>query len=452
MLMAHRHFKSEAKEGMEEFVEFQKQRESWLHPYTLFRLLIREYEGNTNWGEWRPEHQSYPSAQRWLARHPNRHGYEELRDGYAFIQWIAWRQWTQVKAYAASKNVLLMGEISFGVSRCSADVWQHPELFDHEWFVGSQPINFFDTNKDSERWGQNWGLPAYRWENHRSTQFSWLKNRFEGARQFFHMCRIDHLRGYFRAYMFPWPGGPRHTEFSKLTEEAARQKTEGKLPRFVPAADDDPVGSKMNDLQGRELIQIMQQSAQEMYLIAEIMGELPVYMQKALDDLKLANLTFPQLERNSDRSLHPLHSFRKLSLVTYANHDHAPLAAYYLHLHEKAKANPNGESAKDLEQLLKFAQWTKPAPENLSDELLEALVRRLFQAPCQLAVLMSSDLFGILQRFNLPGSYGAETWSERLEFPLPEYSKHLVYKERIATAQRMIGESDRKPLTSLPAS
>ena len=120
---------------------------------------------------------------------------------------------------------MLMGEVSFGVGRGSSDVWGNPELFDLDWNLGSRPLTHFDTSKDAERWGQNWGLPAYRWENHRSTGFAWLRSRLEGERRFFHLCRLDHLRGYFRAYMFPWPGGARHSEYSNLAAEEAAFKT-----------------------------------------------------------------------------------------------------------------------------------------------------------------------------------------------------------------------------------
>lgn len=428
-----------------EFTRFQQEHAHWLNAYTLFRLLVREYEGNPNWTEWRPEHHSVAHAEAWLARHPEREKLEQVREAFAFVQWVAWRQWTQLRAHATEKNVMLMGEMSFGVGICSVDVWGHPELFDTAWHVGTRPISYFDTNKDSERWGQNWGLPPYRWENHRASGFTWLRERISGERQFFHVCRLDHLRGYFRAYMFPWPGGARHAEFATLTEDEARQRTGGLLPRFVPGPDEDPVAAKMNDLQGREIISVIQDAAQDMYLIAEIMGAMPDYMRQALEDLNVANLTFPQLERNPDRSLQPKESFRVLSLATYANHDHAPLAATYAHVHAQAAKDPSGPAATDLQNLLKLAGWQHPPPATLTDDLLAALVRSLFETPCELAVLMSSDLLGTPQRFNLPGSYGSDTWSERLEFPMGDYANHPVYGKRIATVARLIVETGRAP-------
>lgn len=451
LLAAHHQFRrthDAESELAREFDQFQKEEASWLREYTLFRLLIREYEGNSNWTEWRPEHQTVATAESWLARHGDRDRLEYLREGLAYIQWVAWRQWKAVREHADAKGVWLMGEMSFGVSRASVDVWANPELFDLDWNMGTRPIVYFDTNKDSERWGQNWGLPVYRWENHRSSGFQWLRCRVQSERQFFHICRLDHLRGYFRAYMFPWPGGARHAEFATLTVEEAKVRTGGKLPRFVPGPDEDPVAAKMNDLQGREIISVVREAAGEMYLFAEIMGNMPDYMRRALDDLAISSLTFPQLERNADRSLQAPSTFRVLSLAAYANHDHAPLAAYYSHLQQQVEKEQNATAAIDRANLLKLARWEGPPPLTLTDELLAGLQRALFETPCELAVLMTSDLLGTPLRFNLPGSYGAETWSERLEFPLAEYAQHPQYGKRIATATALIEQTGRAPVGS----
>jgi 4-alpha-glucanotransferase len=428
---------------MQEFEDFREQEKSWLLHYTLFRLLIREYEGNTEWLDWRPEHRTFQGAYDWLMQHPDREELDDIRDGYAYAQWIAHRQWDDVRVYAESRGIMLMGEMSFGVGRGSSDVWANPELFDLEWNLGSRPLTHFDTNKDAERWGQNWGLPSYRWENHRSKGFAWLRSRVEGERRFFHICRLDHLRGYFRAYMFPWPGGARHSEYSNLTDEEASLKTGGKLPRFVLGPDDDPQSARMNELQGRELIGVIREAAGPMELVAELMGEMPEYMSRALEELPLANLAFPQLEKFSGQKDPSKLLLRELSLVTYANHDNAPLAISYLHLQRAAVANPSGKEASELKWLLGFAGWTAEPPAELDDRLLVALQTALLATHCKLAVLMCSDLLGIPLRFNLPGSYGIETWCDRLDFPFSDLANHAIFGPRIATVRRLILEHDR---------
>ncbi len=433
---------AKAKDLTEEFEQFQEAQSSWLPRYTLFRLLIREYEGFTDWQAWRPDHRSFAGAVEWIGRHSDRTALERLRLGYAFIQWVAHRQWLEIRKYADERGVFLMGEISFGVGAGSADVWGWPELFDLDWSMGTQPLAHFDTSKDAEVWGQNWGLPAYRWENHRSTGFAWLRARVARQREIFHLCRLDHLRGYFRIYMFPWAGGARHAEFSTLTPEAAAVKAGGRLPRYLPGPDSDPVSARINEAQGLELISTIRDEAGPMELVAEIMGEMPDYMHRALEELPLANLAFPQLERRAaaDPASVPL---RELALATFANHDNAPLAATYLHLHGEAKRDPHGEAAAELEWLLGYAGWTEEPPESLDEGLLEALQRALLESRSRLAVLLSSDLLGLPTRFNLPGSYGIETWCERMPCPFPLLRDNSLFAKRIESVAHLIRGSGR---------
>ena len=442
LLASHRRFLARGGEGLaEEFDRFKKENAAWLDPYTLFRLLIWEYEGNANWTEWRPEHQTRAAAEVWLAHAAHRAALEQVRDGFAYIQWVAARQWAGVRAHAEARGVLLMGEMSFGVSRASVDTWERPELFDLEWSMGAQALGAFDTSKDSERWGQNWGFPPYRWENQRSEGFAWMRRRLAMEARVFHLCRIDHLRGYFRAYMLPWMGGAPHTEMSRLSLEEIRARTGGRLPRFVPGPDSDPVQAKVSALQGRELISVMQAAAGPMALVAELMADMAPYMRDVLEDLEMPSLSFPSLDRGIDRELLPIDSLRPLSLATYATHDHAPLAVQYASLVSRAAASPAGTA--ELEGFLRMVGWKGKPPETLDGPLLEASQKALLRTPCVLAAFLTSDMLGIPQRFNLPGSYGAGTWAERLEGSLADCLRHPLFGPRLATLKRLIAESGR---------
>ena len=56
---------------------------------------------------------------------------------------------------------------------------------------------------------------------------------------------------------------------------------------------------------------------------------------------------------------------------------------------------------------------------------------------------MCSDLLGLPLRFNLPGSYGIETWCNRLDLPFPDYAQHAVFGPRLAAARKAIIASGR---------
>ena len=55
-----------------------------------------------------------------------------------------------------------MGDIPFGVSYYSADVFAHPERFALDWSGGAPPEPYFKDDEFTQKWGQNWGIPLYR--------------------------------------------------------------------------------------------------------------------------------------------------------------------------------------------------------------------------------------------------------------------------------------------------
>src|SRR5439155_1203059 len=81
----------------------------------------------------------------------------------------------------------LLGDIPFGVSYCSADVFARPDEFVLDWFGGAPPEPYFEDDAFTRKWGQNWGIPLYRWERMRANNFLWWRQRVRGVRRIFHL-------------------------------------------------------------------------------------------------------------------------------------------------------------------------------------------------------------------------------------------------------------------------
>src|SRR5262249_21328164 len=80
-----------------EFETFKKQQQSWLPHYSLFRTLVDVNGGNACWPQW-PEAQRLPdSAEQWLNKQPNAKQLKEDREFYCYVQWVASRQWLDVR-------------------------------------------------------------------------------------------------------------------------------------------------------------------------------------------------------------------------------------------------------------------------------------------------------------------------------------------------------------------
>ena len=147
-----------------------------------------------------------------------------------YVQWIAYNQWTALKAYATEKQVYLLGDIPFGVNRYSSDVWGNRAIFDLEWSGGCPPEKVFKVDPFTEKWGQNWGIPLYKWDVMRERNFDWWRIRAANIHKVFHLFRIDHVLGFFRIYTFPWQ--PReNSRYLPLTEDEAAKLTGGQIGR-----------------------------------------------------------------------------------------------------------------------------------------------------------------------------------------------------------------------------
>ena len=83
----------------------------------------------------------------------------ELADAiemYGYWQFIAHRQWSEMRAYAASHGAFIGGDLAFSPCRDSAEVWANQDEFDLTRTVGAPPDGFNPK-------GQRWGLPLPNW-------------------------------------------------------------------------------------------------------------------------------------------------------------------------------------------------------------------------------------------------------------------------------------------------
>jgi hypothetical protein len=49
---------------------------------------------------------------------------------HAFLQYIFYAQWSELRSYANQKNIKIIGDLPIYVAPDSADTWQNPSLFE----------------------------------------------------------------------------------------------------------------------------------------------------------------------------------------------------------------------------------------------------------------------------------------------------------------------------------
>jgi 4-alpha-glucanotransferase len=334
--------------------EFCAKQAHWLEDYALFRALKEKYR-QAYYLEWPPELvQRIPGALA-VARRELASQIDQVR----FAQFLLFRQADQLKAYAHSKGVGLIGDLPFFVSPDSSDVWANPEFFllDEQRrprFVAGVPPDYFSAQ------GQLWGNPVYNWDAVRSTGYWWCIDRLRALLAHVDVIRLDHFRGFAAAWHVPagaptaqsgqWVAGPGASFFQAVQTEL------GHLP-----------------------------------FIAEDLGLITPDVQDLRDQLRLPGMRVLQFafDGHADNPYLP-RNFVHNTVAYTGTHDNATTRQWYEELPDYQRQN--------------FWSYLKRAPGTTADAASE-LMRLAWSSPAALAIAPLQDLLnlGSEARMNVPG-------------------------------------------------
>ncbi len=429
------------------FEQFFNRESEWLDQYVFFRALMERNGESEAWDRWPEENRSFHAAMKWrasLSVDERRH-LEKREQFFAYVQWIAQQQWRDARAFAEERRVALMGDIPFGVSYYSADVWARPAEFHLDWSGGAPPEPYFKDDKFTMKWGQNWGIPVYNWPEMRAQNFRWWRQRVRGVRRIFHIFRIDHVLGFYRIYAFPWRPD-KNAELLPLTVEQMLEKTGGRAPHFVPRDDETAENCAANQREGEEYLRMVLAESGTTRVAGEDLGTVPKYVRPSLRSLGIAGFKIPQWEFYDGR-MTPGTEFERLSVTTYATHDHKPIRQLWTEaLDEKA---PTREQAR--EDLLKIAEFAGIAPREGLDyerDFYPAIIGALFQSNSWLAIVMITDLLARKDRFNVPGTTLATNWARRLPKTISQMRNSRSIRRRMRLIRELLEKSGRIPNSS----
>ena len=415
---------------------------AWLADYAFFRALMEENGNSERWDRWREEHRSADSARRWLAEQTAevRRRFSERESFFKYVQWVAFDQWTAMRSYAEEREVALMGDIPFGVSLYSADVYSRRDEFALEWSGGAPPEPYFKDDKFTQKWGQNWGIPLYRWDVMRERNLAWWRQRVRGVRKIFHVFRIDHVLGFYRIYAFPWRPD-RNAEFLPLSWDEMRERTGGAIPQFYPRADSTWENCDANRREGEECLRAVLDESGETRVVGEDLGTVPDYVRPSLHSLGVAGFKIPQWEVRHGH-VTPGQEYERLSVTTYATHDHKPIRAMW----DEAQNTEATTQDQAREDLLKIARFAGVEPRDGLDYLRDfypAIMRALFQSNAWIAIVMITDLLARKDRFNVPGTAAKSNWSRRMQKTVAGLEMSPTVQRRMRVIRELLEETGR---------
>ncbi len=412
---------------------FWRREAGWLEDYCLFRVLMDEH-GHEDWTQWRADVNTGGKARAWRAAHPD--SVDAAMAFHAYAQWLCDEQWTRARDHARHRGLRLMGDVPFGVSYCSADVFFNPAQFQLDWCGGAPPETYFKDDLFVQKWGQNWGIPLYRWDVMASDGFTWWTRRVRKLCEVFDLFRIDHVLGFYRIYSFPWRP-QRNAEFLPLSLEEAAARCGGQLPHFIEHDDDSEAGRAANLAQGDRFLRMILAAAGTSEVVAEDLGTVPPYVRPHLLSLDVPGFKICQWEDDSAGHVLPGSAYPNCAFATYATHDHAPMKTHWEQRRREAASEDPAErhlANQELRFLAEFAalweregHWT---PYN--DGIRRALLQALFASNARFAAFMLTDLYGLEDRFNVPGIAGDMNWTARLPMTLREMRATSPWREEAA--------------------
>ena len=131
--LAFKRFEADATtEQRVEFNNWCEQNAYWLEDFALF-VALKDHNGGRAWTEW-PEDQALRDPDALLTA---RAEHENMIAERRFRQWLFHKQWYDLKAYANSKGIRLVGDIPIFVAHDSADVWANRDSF--TWTIPEIP-------------------------------------------------------------------------------------------------------------------------------------------------------------------------------------------------------------------------------------------------------------------------------------------------------------------------
>jgi len=435
------------------FRKFYEEEAGWLHDYAFFRVLMEENDDNAAWNRWPAQHQSMERARTWLHSLPqNQQAAITNRQNYfCYVQWIAHQQWREIKSYAEERGVALMGDIPFGVGYYSADVLARRDEFVLDWAGGAPPEPYFKDDEFTQKWGQNWGIPLYRWDRMRANNFEWWRERIRAVRRIFHLFRIDHVLGFYRIYAFPWR--PRkNKQFLLLERNQMLERTSGRSPHFVPRDDETPENCEANKRDGEEYLRVVLEEAGATRVIGEDLGTVPDYVRPNLRSLGVAGFKIPQWEVH-DEQVTLGDEYERLSVATYTTHDHKPIRALW----EEAFERPTATSEQSRFELVKIAVFAGFDPKmdppqdgfaaankvDFEKDFYPAIMEALFKSNAWIAVVMITDLLARKYRFNVPGTTAKSNWTRRMQRSVAQLRSSRKTQARIRVIHELLEKSGR---------
>ncbi|MFP3042799.1 4-alpha-glucanotransferase [Treponema primitia] len=367
--------------GGNTFREFRERNSAWLNDYSLF-MALKRYNRGASWLEWGEKLRF--REEKTLAKYQ-----EKLAEDIEYHSWVQFQartQWENIKAYANSNGVLIIGDIPIYVALDSADTWANSDLFQLD--DQRRPIRVAGCPPDPfAAGGQLWGNPLYRWDVLEQNGYAWWIFRLRTCMQLYDVTRIDHFRGFESYYS-------------------------------IPAADKDASRGEWVKGPGLSFINTINRELPGANIIAEDLGYLTTEVRELLRASGYPGMKVLQFAFDSRESSDYMpHTFERHCVVYTGTHDNPTSLGWF-----KTARFEDVVLAREYLGLrdIREGHW--------------AFIRSALSSVADLTIIPMQDYLGlgITGRMNTPSTTGGNNWrwrmnGEALQGELAKKIEHLTH-------------------------
>ncbi len=308
---------------------------------------------------------------------------------YIFLQYLFFKDWKELKKYANSKGIKIIGDVPMYTSLDSADVYANPKNFildenNIPKFVSGVPGDYFNPE------GQIWNNPLYNYEYMKSNNYAWWTERLKFLSKLYDYTRIDHFRGFESFFMIPY-------------------------------GDKDVKNGKWQKGPGIEIFEIFKKNRIK-GLILEDLGEISDEVRQLRKNTGFPGMKVMQFAFDGDiKNTNLPHEYEKNSIAYLGTHDNDTFMGFLT----------NKQSKKNICNYLHL-------PTTASNEVITKMaIENLISTNSVVAILTMQDLLcqGSSSRINKPGTSN-ENWMYRLPNNYKENQYYKYLKQLIKNKNR----------------
>lgn len=347
-----------------QFEQFCRAQAFWLEDYTRF-IVLKALHNNAPWTAWPDALRRYQPA----AIEQALQAHSETLLLRKFEQFVFFRQWQELRAYAHQRGVYLFGDLPIFVSGDSADVWANRQFFSVDEQGAASVVAGVPPDAFTEQ-GQRWGNPLYDWASLKKDNFGWWLDRLRTQFALFDIVRIDHFRGLESYWEIP---------------ESSATAIDGRWMKAPGAA----------------MLQAIKREFGDLPLVAEDLG----IITSAVDDLRrqfsLPGMKVLQFAFDGDPHNAHLPHNHSIDMVAYTGtHDNDTSLSWY------QTASPD-----EQHRLRRYLQCAD------NDDMPWPMIRSAMMSVANTAIVPMQDIIGLGSgnRMNLPGTTTGN-WSWRFDW------------------------------------